>query len=217
MPTRERRVDRARRIARRALIGVGEELRQARVGAGVSQREVGRTVGLSHTHIGRIERGLVPSVPFATLASIAGVLGLDLPLRAYPNGDPIRDAAQIALLGRLRATLPDQIRWQYEVPLGIPGDLRAWDAVITGHGWSLPVEAETRLADGQSLLRRLRLKQQDGEEPRILLLLAATRRNREGLRVAAEAFSAAFSVSPRSAIAALRRGEPPPGSAIVLA
>ena len=159
MALRERRMDRGRRLARRALIAIGEELRDARLLAGLTQGAVGHLVGLSHSQISRIERGLVPGVSFQTLAMIGSVLGLDIPLRAYPNGDPVRDAAQLALLARFRALLPRSLRHRTEVPLGIPGDRRAWDDVIDGPGWSL---AEAFPVLGREALTSL----QAGRKPR---------------------------------------------------
>jgi transcriptional regulator with XRE-family HTH domain len=153
MSTRERRIDRGRRLSRRSLLTIGEEFREARIQAALTQRELGATVGISASEISRIERGQSPHVAYETLVAIGAALGLDLPLRAYPNGDAVRDAAQLALLARFRAMLPAGLRHRTEVPLGIPGDGRAWDDVVDGPGWSLPVEAETRLRDVQALHR----------------------------------------------------------------
>ena len=75
------------------------------------------------------------------------VVGLDLSIRAFPSGDPIRDRAQLALLQRLRARLHPGLRWSTEVPLPIPGDIRAWDAAIDGETWSAKIDAETVLDD----------------------------------------------------------------------
>jgi transcriptional regulator with XRE-family HTH domain len=119
--TRERRLDRANLRIRRALAAMGDELREARLQAGLTQGEAGALIGLSHTHVGRIERGVVDGVPYAVLVRLGAVLGRDVPLRAYPNGDPVRDAAQLALLARFRALLPPTLKHRTEVPLGIPG------------------------------------------------------------------------------------------------
>jgi transcriptional regulator with XRE-family HTH domain len=216
MTPRERRLDRARRRSRQALGALGSELREARVGAGLALREVGAVVSLSTSELSRIERGESPHVPYATLVAVAAALGLDLPLRAYPNGDPVRDPAQLALLARFRASLPPTLRHRVEVPLGIPGDLRAWDEVVSGAGWEVPVEAETRLHDVQALHRRIALKCRDGGADRVLLLVADTRHNRHVLRLAQGEFSAAFPVRGRVALAALRVGARPTGSAVVV-
>ncbi len=62
-----------------------------------------------------------------------------------------------------------------------PRDRRAWDAVIEGQGWRIGVEAETRLHDVQSLLRRVALKQRDGAVSAVILLVNDTANNRRVL------------------------------------
>jgi transcriptional regulator with XRE-family HTH domain len=217
MGSHERRLDRARRLVRRALLAIGEELREARIAAGLSQRELGAIVGRSHTQIGRIERGEAPQVPYETLVMIGVALGLDIPLRAYPSGDPVRDAGQLALLVRFRSRISPNLRHRTEVPIGLQGDLRAWDEVLLGPGWSIPVEAETRIRDTQALRRKLALKLGDSGFDRMILLIADTRHNRHVLRIAAAEFGEAFPTSGRDALASLRRGERPSGSAIAFA
>jgi hypothetical protein len=171
---------------------------------------------MSHTEVSRIERGVAARVPFKAIVRVGATLGLDVPLRAYPSGDPIRDAAQLARLARLRTLLPPSLHWRTEVPLAIPGDLRAWDAVIEGRGWRLPVEAESRLRDVQACTRRLALKRRDDGCDVVLLLVASTRHNRHVLRLAAPDLAAEFPVAGAKALAALSKGERPAGSAIVL-
>ncbi len=199
------------------LASIGEELREGRIQAGLTQGELGAIAGISPAEISRIERAQSPHVAYESLVMLASALGLDLPLRAFPNGDPVRDAAQLALIGRLRALLPPSLRQRTEVPLGIPGDLRAWDVVVDGPGWSIPVEAETRLRDVQALLRRVGLKARDGRADRLILLVADTRHNRHVLRLAAAEFAGAFPVRGRDALLALRTGVEPPGRSVVLA
>jgi transcriptional regulator with XRE-family HTH domain len=198
------------------LTAIGEALRNARLEAGLSQRELGSLVGISHSQISRIERGLLRHVPYETIAILGATLGLDVPLRAFPNGDPVRDAGQLALLKRFRALLPASLRHRTEVPIGPPGDLRAWDDVIDAPGWTLPVEAESRIHDVQALQRKLTLKCRDGGVDRMLLVVADTRHNRHVLRLAADDFGAAFPLRGREALGELRAGRRPSSSAIVL-
>ena len=216
MSTRERRLDRGRRLARRFLLAIGEELREARIQAALTQRELGAAVGISASEISRIEHGESPHVAYETLAALGAALGLDIPLRAYPNGDAVRDRAQLELLARLRAILPAVIRHRTEVPLGLPGDRRAWDEVLDGPGWSLPVEAESRPRDVQALNRKLALNCRDACVDRMLLLVADTRHNRHVLRLAAAAFEAAFPIDGRDAMTSLMAGALPTGSAVIL-
>lgn len=218
MTTFERHRDRARRLTTKALLAIGEELREARLQTGMAIRELASATGISASQISRIERGALRHVAYETLMLmlLGTALGLDVTLRAYPSGEPIRDAAQIALLGRFRARLPVELAHRMEVPLGLPGDRRAWDEVVLGPGWSVPVDAESRLRDVQALHRRFALKCRDGGVDRAILLVADTRHNRHVLRLAATEFRAAFPIPAKAALAALARGTPPAGSAVIV-
>jgi transcriptional regulator with XRE-family HTH domain len=216
MVTRERKVDRGRRQAKRYLTSVGDDLHEARLRAGLTQRQVGRAVGISHTQVSRIERGLAVRVSYETLVMLGAVLGLDVPVRTFPAGDPIRDIAQLTLLAKLRGVLPEGLRWRTEVPFAIPGDLRAWDAVIEGRGWRVPVEAESRLRDVQACSRRVALKRRDDQSAVVILLVADTRHNRAVLRLASPDLAAEFPVTGAKILSGLTNGEPPSGTGILL-
>jgi transcriptional regulator with XRE-family HTH domain len=213
--TRERRIDRGRRRARQALAKIGEEFREARLSGGLSQGQVADAVGISQAEMSRIERGAAPWVTFETLAVIAAVLGLDLPLRAFPVGDPIRDVAQLQLLAKLRALLPPGFTWRTEVPLRIERDLRAWDAVVGGPGWRVPVDAETRLRDVQAFARREALKRRDDGAETMILLVADTRHNRQVIRLAKADLVGDFPIIGAAVLAAICKGERPAGSGIL--
>jgi transcriptional regulator with XRE-family HTH domain len=213
---RERKLERGRRRARAALVSTGGELHEARLGASLTQTDLGDAVGISHAEVSRIERGIASRVPYETLAMMAAVLGMDLSMRIFPVGDPIRDVAQLALLARLRGLLPDGLGWRTEVPLAIPGDLRAWDAIIEGRGWRVPLEAETRLRDVQALSRRLGLKQRDDRQEVVILLVADTRHNRSVLRLAGPDLAAAFPAPGRAIREALTKGEAPRASGVLV-
>lgn len=147
------------------------------------------------------------------------VLGLELSARSYPVGEPIRDREHAALLGRFRTRLHPTLRWQTEVPLPLPGDRRAWDAVISGDGearsWRFGVEAETRPRDLQALERRLAVKARDGDMDSVVLLLANTRHNRQLARAQVE-WRGRFPLSPVRALELLAAGVRPTGDALVL-
>src|SRR5687767_7255886 len=117
MPAKERAADRGTRMARRDLGTLGSDLRTARVCAGLTLDEVGRAVGLSRWQIGRIERSRHDAVTAVQLAKIGAVVGLDGRVRAFPGPDPIRDAAQTALLARFRERLDPLLTFRAEVPL----------------------------------------------------------------------------------------------------
>jgi hypothetical protein len=115
------------------------------------------------------------------LSVMLAVVGLDLSVRAYPGGPPLRDDAHRQLLIRFRALLPPGTAWRTEVPLPLPGDQRAWDALMTLWGRRVGVEAEMRPTDVQALERKLTLKLRDGGVDRLVLVLADTRSNRHFL------------------------------------
>jgi hypothetical protein len=218
MPDRERAADRGSRIARHDLVALGSDLRTARLMAGKTLGDVGRSVGMSYSQVGRIERAVLPSATLSQLARIGAVVGLDVRIRAYPGPVPLRDAGQVALLGRLRDRLGPNLTMRTEVPLPISGDLRAWDAVIAGFdpvADPLHTEAETRLYDAQGQLRRIGLKARDSGVEVTLLVLADTPRNRAAVRAAGSMIDDAYPVSPRIALAALGQGRHPGGSALV--
>jgi transcriptional regulator with XRE-family HTH domain len=184
--TNEQPVNRGREQGRRIAEEVRREIRDGRCDRGLSLRDLGRSVGLSASEVGRIERGLVP-LDIVRASTLLGAVGLELSVRAYPAGQPIRDRAHGALLERLRSRLHPGLIWRTEVPMPIPGDLRAWDGVIragprVSPGWALAVEAETRPRDIQALQRRIALKARDSGITPVLLLLADTQHNRQLLR-----------------------------------
>jgi transcriptional regulator with XRE-family HTH domain len=184
----------------------------------MSQQALADQVGVSRARVSRIERDEEPDVPAWLLARMAVHVGLDLSVKTYPGGDPILDAAQQRLLGRLRKRLGDAWAWQFEVALPIPGDLRAWDSVGTcaGNGLVIHVEAETRIDDIQALLRRIGRKCRDGGATRVLLVVADTRHNREVVEAAAAELREMFPADPRYALGALAGGKDPGANALVL-
>jgi transcriptional regulator with XRE-family HTH domain len=215
MPTYESAVARGRRMGRAECRRAGEQLRISRAAAGLSQRKLGSMVGLSHSAIGRMERGLVERITVDRLALVAAVLGMDLRVGLFPTGTPVRDAAHLALIGRLRARVPRTLRWRTEVPVPIPGDLRCADVVIDGETIDALVEAETRLDDLQAMERRINLKQRDMRIRRVILLVADTRHNRAVLEAHPELLER-FPVSARACLRALREGRDPGGNSILV-
>jgi transcriptional regulator with XRE-family HTH domain len=219
MATRERPIDRGRRIATGDRLRVGSDFRVARHVLGRSIESVAGTVGISAAQVSRIERGTHTAVTVDQLARIGAAIGLDVRVRAYPGPDPTLDAGQIALLARLRDRLAPVLGFRAEVPLPILGDQRAWDAMIDrliGISPFLPVEAESRLIDGQAQVRRVMLKLRDSGLEHVLLVVSDTKRNRDALSAASSTILADLPVSPRRALAALGAGRHPGGSALVV-
>lgn len=216
MASRERPADRGLRLGRTSLARVGSDLREARRGRGLSIDAVAAALGISNAEVSRIERGLSPMVPLITLARFAGVVGLDFVSKLYPGGSPVRDGPQIAILSDLGADVHSSFRWDLEVPFPIPGDQRAWDALIRGPDWRYGVEAESSPRDGQALVRRLQLKLRDGAVDGVLLAVRDTTTVRRFLSDAAPELASMFSASSRDTLRRLRIGQRPTGSAIVI-
>jgi hypothetical protein len=147
---------------------------------------------------------------------MAAAVGLEVSVRAFPGGEPLRDAPHAALVGALRPVLHIALRYRTEVPMPQPGDRRAWDAVIAGPGWRFGVEAETRPTDLQALMRRVALKERDGAVDGVILLLSDTRHNRAIVRDHGDVLRAQFPLVGVAALAALREGRQPEGNAVIL-
>ena len=87
---------------------MGREIHDARVGLGLSQRIVAQQARMSRSKVGRIERGDYANVPLLELVVVAAVVGLEMSVRAYPVGPPLRDKAHAALARTpSRATAPE--------------------------------------------------------------------------------------------------------------
>jgi Helix-turn-helix. len=187
----------------------------ARRAAALSQRELGRQIRVSHAKIGKAERGEPDQLTIELAAKMAAALGLQLSVTLHPDGNPVRDAAHVALLERFRARLAPGLRWRTEVPIPIEGDRRSADAVVDGSGVVAMIEAETHIDDVQALERRVGAKLRDLGIARVILLVADTRHNRT---VVANnvALRTRFPVSTRACLSALGRGVDPRGDALVI-
>lgn len=216
MPKRSSLVERARQRGRGHVAFVEREFGEGRRDRGLSQQAIADALGLDRSYISRIERGLVGDLSIVTASELLATVGLDLSLRAYPAAGPLRDAGHNGLLERLRVRLYAELGWATEVPMPIGGDLRAWDAVITGRTWRCGVEAETRPRDLQALERRIALKQRDGDVDCVILLLLDSGHNRRLVREHADALAERFRVPGSQALELLAAGRAPGGNAIVL-
>jgi hypothetical protein len=171
---------------------------------------------VSAAQYSRIERGLTRSLSIEQASILLGVVGLELRVAVYPAGEPLRDAAHAALIGRFKAILHPTLRVLTEVPFPGPADRRAWDVVVFGRGWRHGVEAETRPRDRQALERRMALKLRDGDVASMTLLLLDSRHNRDFVRANANILAERFPIPGRRMIELLRAGVDPGGNSIVL-
>jgi transcriptional regulator with XRE-family HTH domain len=216
MPRRARVVEQGRRRGTDIVGLLQREFVTARADRGLTQAAVAAAVGVDRSWISRIERGKAADLGIVTAAELLSAVGLELSARAFPSSGPLRDSAHAALLARLRDELHPSLAWAVEVPLPIVGDLRAWDAIVSGGGWLCGVEAETRPHDIQALQRRIALKQRDGQADFVVLLLSGTRHNRSLLRDHGDQLYGGFPVGGRVALDRLRSGADPGGNAIIV-
>jgi transcriptional regulator with XRE-family HTH domain len=215
MPGRETLATVGAKRSRHLRQRVSTDLGAARMSGGLSVRQVACIVGVSPHRIERAERGDPSALTIDLAARMAPVVGLQLAVNVYPSGDPIRDRAQLALIERFRPRLSRNLRWRTEVPMPIPGDLRAGDGVIEGPFGSILVEAETRLTDIQAVERKAALKQRDLGTDRLILLVADTPNNRRVLKLHPE-LRQRFPVGTRRCLGALARGGDPGGDSLVV-
>lgn len=216
MPARRRAIEVAAARGREAVTTVGRELGEAVSSLGITYADVGRDVGLSGWQVGRVVRGQAPDLTMVQASELLAAVGLEMSVRSYPAGQPLRDVGHLALLERLRKAVHPSLRWRTEVPVGGLGDLRAWDAVVSGPTWRIGIEAETRLRDYQALQRRIALKQRDGSMGIVLLLVANTRHNRSAIRLLGQATTSSFPLPGHRALQFLAAGANPEASSLVL-
>lgn len=194
---------------------IGEGLSNARRAGGLSLRAVARQVGVGHEVVASAERGDARTLTIDLAARIAAVVGYEVAASLYPSGDPVRDAAHLALLDRFRARLPPTLRWRIEVPVPISGDLRSADAMVTVPEGDILIEAETRIDDVQAVLRKAAAKARDLGAFRTILLLAETRHHRRLHRDHPE-LREQFPIGTRACLAALHRERDPGGDCLVV-
>ncbi|HSM38411.1 MAG TPA: helix-turn-helix transcriptional regulator [Candidatus Limnocylindrales bacterium] len=216
MPGRSTHSAEATRQARWTLRELGRELRLARRTSGLTQVEVARRAGTSAAQLSRLENGLLLTASFVVLNRMAAAVGLRLYCRALPGGRRLLDKPQLTLLDRLRARIHASWRWQLEVPLPRPGDLRAVDAVLTLPGCTIAVEAITRLADLQAQLRAARIKARDLGADRLILLVSGSTANRQALLEASDLVATALPMTTRRALATLAAGADPGADALII-
>lgn len=181
---------------------------------GLSQATVALAAGMTQAQVSRIERGLYPGVTIDALARLAAALGLDLSIKTYPGGQPMREKAHIALLERFRKAVGSGWEWAAEVPLPIAGDKRAWDRVMRRGDLVIGVEAETRPTDMQELARRVALKKRDGGVDRVILVLTDSAWCRKIVRL--NDLQSAFPIPGKVALKALAAGRDPGGDSVIL-
>ena len=144
-------------------------------------------------------------------------MGIDLSIRTFPAGSPLRDAAQLRVLGRVRESIGELWSWRTEVPVSSDQhDRRAFDAVLSRDRVRIGLEVITRLTDAQAQARTILLKQETAGLECLVLVLAKTRNNTAVLASASPTLKPSFPTPPRVVLANLRAGHVPPANGIIL-
>jgi transcriptional regulator with XRE-family HTH domain len=212
MVARTRLIEVAARRAERRRRELADELRERRLGLDLSQAEVAAACGMSRNHYVQLEGGRLSAVNLQELDCIALALGLDVALRLYPGGRPIRDAGHSARLLRLLRQARPPLGYRIEAPLPAKEDRferRAWDAMLFGDGQRTAIELEMRMRDVQAMRRRHALKRRDDPTEHFLLVIADTRHNRRVLAEFGELFDDLPRLRPSVVRALLEAGRHP--------
>ena len=206
----------AQRRASAQLTAVVGDCVARRHAAGLSQSQVASVIGCSRQLVSLMERGQV-QVGIGLLAAYGAAVGLDLSLKAFDGGSPLRDAGQLPVLGRFEESImPGGWSIDSEVPvLEDPRDRRAFDLVLRRPLAVVAVEGISHLGDSQDQVRRIVLKQQAAAIPIAVIVFADTRHNRAAAQIAAPTLEPAFPLPPRAVMRALRAGELPAANGIV--
>lgn len=217
MGNRERRIPRAVALVRHDLIEAGVDLRTARLRAGLTAADVAAAIGSSESSVLRTERAVQPGVRPEVLARHAAALGMRARIHVYPDGDPIRDAAQVALMRAFRQRIGTAAPMTLESLVdGSERDRRAFDAILTLPGCRCGLEFYTRFHDCQAQVRAAHLKFRDAGVDRLTLVVKATHANRLAVAAAADILATTFPMGTRHVLAALSAGRDPGGNGLVL-
>jgi hypothetical protein len=150
------------------------------------------------------------------LARVAAAVGLRPSVRFWPLASRMLDQPQLKLLKRLNSRLHRSVGIQNEVPIPIPGDLRAADELLTCSDGTVIVEAYTRFVDYQAQARSAQRRKRDLGADRLVLLIAGGHANRRALRDAGSVVRESFPVPGRTALRVLADGHLPDGDAIIV-
>ena len=216
MPSRRRRLDEAKRAGLAQLTNIGNELRAAREQAGLSQEALAAGLDWRREKVSRIEHARLRTVSLPDLVAHGAALGLTLRTKAYPEGLPLRDLAQLSVSQRFLRRVAKEWRVRFEVPLAAPGDRRAFDLMLAGDDIRIAVEVFTRLLDVQAQIRAAHLKWRDSSAKRLVVVVAESHANRAALRAVLPLLAGDFPVRSRPALSALANGRDPGGNAIMV-
>jgi transcriptional regulator with XRE-family HTH domain len=209
--------ERARELARR----FGEELRIARLAVGLSQTMLARRAGVSQAAVSLAEHGSA-TCSLDVRCRLAAACGHELGWRIFPvDGISLRDSGQLRLAEAIAAAKHASWQIRMEVPVSVSAtDRRAADIVLYRPEEVAHIEIERLAFDGQAQIRAAQLKREalraSVKRPvRLIIALPDTTTNRRRLAPYAESFGQAFPVRSAAVWAAIRRGFPIGGDAIM--
>jgi transcriptional regulator with XRE-family HTH domain len=202
---------RSRRRAEEQAARLGVRVKQARSEMALPRSRIAALAHVAASTVQRVEAG-DPSVQLDTLCSVAGAVGLDLVIQAYPGRPPsLRDSGQLALAEMLAAIAHVRLRPALEVRAGEHGE--SADQVFFGTDEIIHVEIERMLLDFQAQLRaalrkREFLKARHARPIRLVLAVEDTSRNRRTVGNHQAFIRTALPAGSREILQALRTGEP---------
>lgn len=195
---------------------IGDQLRTGRHVLGLTQAQVARSLGISQPEVSRRERGRSATVVGRSLTRHAAAVGLRLSIKLWPIGGGVRDAAQARYVAAFVARVGRPWKVMLEVPIPLPGDLRAVDVTLKSPSLLIAVEVITRLADLQAQIRAAQLKARDLGAGRLILVVAGTHANRATLRTVRPTLVASFDTDTRRVLGDLAAGRDPGRDGIVI-
>lgn len=216
MANRRRPIHEARDRWSRVWPELAGELREARLMAGLTQTGVATALGVSRDRVSRVESHKVRSVGVDYLFAHAAAVGLKASVKLYPVGGALRDEAQAAYITRFLERIGHLWRVMLDVPIPLPGDLRAVDIVLQNSSLKIVGEVITRLRDLQAQLRAAQLKQRDLGADRLILVIAGSHANRQALIAARPTVLATFELDTRRVLASLEAGADPGRDAVIV-
>jgi transcriptional regulator with XRE-family HTH domain len=184
--------------------------------AGLTQAHVAAALGVSRDRVSRVELRRVVTVGSEYLFRHAAAVGLKASIKFYPAGGTLRDEAQATYIARFVARIGHRWRIMLDVPIPLPGDLRAVDVLLANERMRIVVEVVTRLRDLQAQLRAAQLKQRDLGAERLILVIAGSHANREALAMARSTLLATFDLDTRRVLASLVAGDDPGRDAVIV-
>jgi transcriptional regulator with XRE-family HTH domain len=163
---------------------IADELRLARAAVGITVTDVARRASVAPSTVRRIEEA-ASGISIGVLAAVAGAVGLDLVLRAYPTrGAVLRDVRHARLLDAVRSIASRRWSVRMEVSAGEFG--RSADMVLYGAVEVIHLELDRLALDFQAQFRSASRKRdflsEASDRPvRLVLAIEDTRRNRTAM------------------------------------